>query len=268
MPAISRYPTANTLAGFLDSADSIYGTGIDGDAVLYSTADSSTYSGAGSDLGTNTTPSSVSDTFNGNTFSVTKYTMQRDYYFNNLTLNSSVRIETNGYRLFVKNVLIMNAVAYIGFNTGFSGTGSIYGGGAANTSVTHSLGGSATSTYTATAPTAITGGSAYYKQAKQAVAGYSITGAAGGPTWLRGGAGSTNQAGGGIVIVAARYIATGDPSGYVTYPNQPPAFRAPGTSPAGGGVVLIVTSTSSLASPITTDVTGANAGTVNIIQVI
>jgi hypothetical protein len=268
MPAIARYPAANTLAGFLDSADSVYGTGMDGNAVLFSTAGSSTYSGAGSDLGTNTTPTSVTDTFNSTSFSVTKYTMQRDYYFNNLTLNSSVRIDTNGYRLFVKNILTLNAVSYIGFNTGFSGTGSVYGGGAANTSVTHSLGGSATATYTATAPTAVTGGSNYYKQAKQAVNGYSITASGGGPTWLRGGAGSTNQAGGGVVIVAARYIVTGDPTGFVTYPSQPPAFRAPGTSPAGGGVVLIITSTASLTSPITTDVTGANAGTVNIIQVI
>lgn len=268
MPAISRYPAANTLAGFLDSADSVYGTGADGDAVLYVSSGSSTYSGTGSDLSTNTSPSSVSDSYNSTTFTVTKYTMQRDYYFNNLTLNSSVRIETNGYRLFVKNILTLNAVSYIGFNAGFSGTGSIYGGGAANTSVTHSLGGNATATYTATTPTAATGGSAYYKQAKQAINGYSITASVGGPTWLRGGAGSTNQPGGGIVIVAARYIATGDPTLYSTYPSQPPAFRAPGTSPAGGGVVLLITSSSSLPSPITTDVAGANAGTVNIIQVI
>lgn len=268
MPAISRYPTANTLAGFLDSADPVYGSGGDGDAVLYSTAASSTYSGTGSSLGTDTTPSSVSDTFNSTTFTVTKYTMQRDYYFNNLTLNTSVRIETNGYRLFVKNILTMNAVSYIGFNSGFSGTGSIYGGGAANTSVTHSLGGNATSTYTATAPTAATGGSDYYKQARQAINGYSITGSGSGPTWLRGGAGSTNQAGGGIVIVAARYLAIGDPSLISSYPNQPPAFRAPGTSPAGGGVILLITSRTSLPTPMTTDVSGANAGTANIIQVI
>jgi hypothetical protein len=123
--------------------------------------------------------------------------------------------------------------------------------------VTHSLGGNATATYTATAPTAALGGANYFKQPLQAINGYSIT-ASGGPTFLRGGAGSTAQAGGGVVILAARYIS--GPSSGTGY------IKAPGTSPAGGGVILIVSSASALPATVSTDVTGANAGTVNYIQ--
>jgi hypothetical protein len=97
------------------------------------------------------------------------------------------------------------------------------------------------------------GGSAYFQVPHQAVTGYSIT-ASGGPTFLRGGAGGTAQAGGGVIILAARYIS--GPASGTAY------IKAPGNAPAGGGVILIVSSAETLASGITTDVTGQNAGTV------
>lgn len=242
MPGIARYPAANAFATFSDAADSVYGTGMDGDATL----DGST-------------------TVLGMAPSASVYTMTKDLYFNNLTINTSVRLEPAGYRIFVKNLLTFAGNnATIGFTTGFFMTGSIYQGGSSNTAVTHSLGGSATS-YTATAPTAADGGTEYFKIGPQAITGYSYTAsiaAAGlGPKFLRGGAGGNGQAGGGVVILAARYIA-GPASGSTAY------IKAPGTPPAGGGVIIVVSTGASLPSTVSTDVTGQNAGTYNYIQLV
>lgn len=237
MAGAVRYPSVSPFATFIDSPDPIYGTGVDGNV---------TFDGSSTVL--SMAPSS------------SVYSMTRDIYCNNLTINASVRLAPNGYRIFVKNLLnFAGDNATIGFTAGYATSGSIMQGGAAATSVTHSLGGSASSTYTATAPTAALGGSTYFQQPRQAILGYSIT-ASGGPTWLRGGAGGTGQAGGGVVIVSARYIA--GPSAGTGY------IKAPGTSPAGGGVILIVSSAASLPASISTDVTGANAGTVNYMQLV
>lgn len=224
------------LGYYNESPSHIYGTGADGDATL---------NGSSTVLGM--APSS------------NVYSMTRDMSFNDLTINANVRLAPNGYRIFVKNVLrFAGADARIGFTTGFSTTGSIFQGGAASTAVTHSLGGSATG-FTATAPTAPLGGPQWWTVPHQAITGYSIT-ASGGPTWLRGGAGGAGQAGGGIIILAARYIA--GPSSGTAY------IQAPGTAPAGGGVILIVSSASALPASISTNVTGQNAGTVNYMQLV
>jgi len=236
MPGIERYPAQNTLAQFLDSADPVYGTGMDGDATL---------NGSSAILGM--TPS-------GNV-----YQMTRDIHFQNLSINAGVRLAPNGHRIFVKGTLNFGASSSIGYTTGYSTAGSIQQGGAASTSVTHSLGGSATG-FTATAPTAALGGTEYFRVPHQAITGYSVTAAGGGPTYLRGGAGGNSQPGGGVVIVSARYI--GGPSSGTS------SFRAPGTAPAGGGVILIVSSGISLPSGVTTDVTGQNPGTVVYMQVV
>jgi len=217
-------------AYFNESVDSVYGTGADGDAVLDGT----------------TTVLSMAP-------SSSVYSMTRDMYFNDLTINANVRLAPNGYRIFVKGTLkFVGANSTIGFTAGYSTEGSIMQGGAAATAVTHSLGGSATG-YTATAPHSNMGGTNYFRIPRQAVTGYSVT-AAGGPTFLRGGAGGLGQVGGGIVIIAARYIS--GPASGTAY------IKAPGTAPAGGGVILIVSSAEALAPGITTDVTGQNPGTV------
>lgn len=217
-------------AYYNESVDSVYGTGADGDAVLDGT----------------TTVLSMAP-------SASVYTMTRDMYFNDLTINTSCRLQPNGYRIFVKGTLkFMGTDSAIGFTTGYSTEGSIMQGGAAATAVTHSLGGSATG-FTATAPHSNMGGSAYFQVPHQAVTGYAVT-ASGGPTFLRGGAGGTAQAGGGVIILAARYIS--GPASGTAY------IKAPGTAPAGGGVILVVSSAEALASGITTDVTGQNPGTV------
>jgi hypothetical protein len=186
-------------------------------------------------------------------FTSTYYTMTKDLYFNDLTINAGVRLIPNGYRIFVKGTLkFLGTDSTVGYTAGFSTDGSIKQGGAASTAVTHSLGGSATG-FTATAPTAAMGGTNYFKVPSQAITGYSVT-ASGGPTFLRGGAGGSAQAGGGVIIISARYIS--GPSSGTAY------IKAPGTAPAGGGVILIVSSAETLAAGISTDVTGQNAGTV------
>ena len=218
-------------AYYNEAVDSVYGTGADGDATLDGT----------------TTVLSMAP-------SSSVYSMTTDLYFNDLTINASVRLAPNGYRIFVKGTLkFVGADAAIGYTTGFDTDGSIKQGGAASTAVTHSLGGSATG-FTATAPTSAMGGTNYFKIPSQAITGYSIT-ASGGPTFLRGGAGGASQAGGGVIIIAARYIS--GPATGTAY------IKAPGTAPAGGGVILIVSSADALAAGITTVVTGQNAGTVH-----
>ena len=139
-------------AYYNEGVDSVYGTGADGDATLDGT----------------TTILSMAP-------SASVYTMTRDLYFNDLTINTSCRLQPNGYRVFVKGTLRFGGTnATIGYTTGYATAGSIAQGGAATTAVTHSLGGSATG-YTATAPTAAMGGSNYFKVPAQAITGYSIT---------------------------------------------------------------------------------------------
>lgn len=214
MGTLTKYGT-NNLSGFYDAPEGIYGTGNDGNV---------TFDGSSTVL--SITPS-------GNVYELT-----RDIHCYNMTIGQNIRVQPNGYRIFVKNLLIMGEASEIGWasTTGWSTMGSIGAGGAAGQSVTHSLGGSGggIGSGTATPPTALMGGSDYYKQPINAVNGYSVN-AAGGPTFLMGGAGGTSGPGGGVIIVAARYI-------------QPPVnysyFRADGDggSFGGGGVIIVVSS--------------------------
>lgn len=105
MVGILRYPASNDFATFIDSADPVYGTGSDGNITLDGTT-----------------------TVLGMVPSSSVYSMTQDLYFNNLTLNSGVRLAPNGYRIFVKNLLTLNSSSIIGFTTGYSTSGSIYQG--------------------------------------------------------------------------------------------------------------------------------------------
>ena len=234
MAGVIRFPATNTLAAYIDSADPVYGTGSDGTQILDGT----------------TTVLSMAP-------SSSSYVMTSDLFFHNLTIKSNVTLAPNGYRIFVKNALILESNATIGFSTGFSSNGSIAQGGAANTAVSNSLGGSATG-FAANPPVASVGGPNYYKQPRFAVLGHSIT--AGGTAMLRGGAGGSGQAGGGVIILSSRFI-YGPDSGTAT-------IKAPGTAPAGGGVILIVSSAAALPASVTTNVAGQNVGTVNYMQLV
>jgi len=224
----------SNLTGFLDAPDQIYGSGADGSVTLDGTATILSMVPSGS-----------------------VYTATRDLFFYNLTLSDSVRLNPAGYRIFVQNILMLGNGSVIGHTTGFITAGSIQQGAAALTSVTHSLGGGGggVGAGTATVPTAVTGGTNYYYQPFQAVRGYSITGSSTTPTFLRGGAGGASGTGGGVVILAARYISLS--SGTAT-------IKAPGTAGAGGGgggVVIIISSAATLLSGVSTDVTAGTGGT-------
>jgi hypothetical protein len=184
--------------------------------------------------------------------------MTADVYFHNLTINDSVHLQPNGYRIFVKNILTLGSGSRIGFTTGFATAGSIGAGGAIATAVTHSLGG-ASATLGITSPSAGLGGANYYKIPHQAVRGWAVSASSLTPTFLQGGAGGLLEPGGGVVILATRYISVS--SGTAT-------ISAPATPPAGGGVLIIVSSHSVLPAGITTDVTGENPGTVNYMQLV
>jgi len=231
----------NPMAAFLDAADPIYGTGVDGNAILDGTS-----------------------TVLGMAPSSSVYQATQDLYFENLTIHSGVRLQPNGYRIFVKNLLSFSGNnAIIGFNTGFATAGSIAQGGAILTAVTNSLGGSALNVavpVVSVPPIEALGGAKYYKIPHNAVKGYAVTDSSTTPAFLRGGSGGLGQEGGGIVILAARHIA-GPVSGNAY-------IKAPATAPAGGGVVLIVSSAVSLPSTVLTDVTGQNPGTVNYMQLV
>jgi hypothetical protein len=230
-PSTTSKANAN-LTGFLDAPDQIYGSGADGSVTLDGTATVLSMAPSASPF---------------------VYTATRDLFFYNLTLSDSVRLNPAGYRIFVQNILFLGSNSTIGYTTGFSTAGSIQQGGAANNATTspvaHSLGGSS-ALYTATAPTAATGGTNYYYQPFQSVRGYSITGTSTTPTFLRGGAGGASGAGGGVVILAARYITVTSGTGYI---------KAPGTAGAGGGgggVMIVISSASTLNAGVSYDGTG------------
>jgi hypothetical protein len=237
MPAVVKYGS-NGLAQFLDAPDVVYGTGDDGSVV---------FDGSSTALGL--APSS------------SVYSLVRDIYCYNMSVGDSVRIQPNGYRIFVQNLLTLGNASRIGWanSTGWSTAGTIQQGGAATVSVTHSLGGSGDGT--ATAPTSAMGGANYYKQPHQAVRGFAIT-ASGGPTYLRGGAGGTTGLGGGVIICAARYIAC-------TATGTNASFVAEGGSQyGGGGVIIIISSGASLPANVITSVIGWQNGTYNYIQLV
>jgi hypothetical protein len=242
MPSFARYNTTtlSSVQGYtnidtglekyadvVDSADPVYGNGMDGDATISSNT-----------------------------------TLTSDKFYNNLTINQNITLNPGGYRIFVKNILTMNSGSAIGYSTGFSTAGSIAQGGAALTAVTHSLGGNGRNTssntdVTATAPAASLGGSDYYRVPHQAIRGWAVSASSTTPTFLRGGAGGTGQAGGGVVILAARYVNATNAS-----------VKAAATSPGGGGVILMISTYESIPSGISTDVTGYASGNAYYMQVV
>jgi len=242
MTGIARYPTLNAFASFVDAADSVYGTGSDG-----------------------------SVTISANT------TLTSDKFYYNLSVDSNVVLNTAGYRVFVKNLLTLSSNSTIGvgtantytMTTGFSGVGSIRGGGGISGAVANSLGGNS-ATQTALVPTVAQGGtgdkttqSAYYYQPIHSIKGYVINASNTTPAFLYGGAGGSAGVGGGVVIIGARYISA-------TSANIK-ATGATGANGGGGGVIILVSTHATLPTGITTDVTGGTscvAGTVIYSQLV
>ena len=135
--------------------------------------------------------------------------LSRDMYYSNLTISPGVHLNTNGYRLFIRNILTFastqagQANTTVGLRNGFSGTGTLKGGfeGAA----TNSLGGDGLG-YVASLPTVAAGGPGYYDLPENSINAYSLHGGQTTPLPLRGGAGNGSAPGGGVVVVAARKV--------------------------------------------------------------
>ena len=238
MTGISKFPASNAFVSFIDAADPVYGTGSDGSVTI----------------SVNTTLSS-------------------DKYYYNLEISANTNLITAGYRVFVKNLLTLRNGSLIGFTTGSNANGSISGGGAANTAVTNSLGGNS-ATQVAAVPTVSNGGtgdkatqSGYWYQPTQSSKGYVITASQTTPLFLRGGAGGASGAGGGVVILNARYISCD-----ANTVNA--SISAPGTAGSGGGgggVIIITSAQASLPANVSTNVAGGTscvAGTVIYSQLV
>ena len=203
-----RIGAPDALADFYDSPSHIFGSGEDG-AVTIST---------------NTT-------------------LTQDKYYLDLTVDSGVTLNTAGYRVFVQRNLFLSGT--IGMAAGPSAQGSL-GIGTQDANVANSLGG-ASATYTATAPTAALGGEQWYKNALNAIDGYSFDPATGTINLLKGGAGDGTNYGGGGVIVAARYLfGTGN-------------VFAKGAVNAGGGVVILISSDKSHSYTVSAAGTGTGS---------
>jgi len=202
-----RIGAPDALADFYDSPSHIFGSGEDGVATI----------------STNTT-------------------LTQDKYYLDLTVNTGITLDTAGYRVFVQRNLSLWGT--LGMAAGPSAQGSL-GIGTQSASVTNSLGG-ASATYTATAPTAALGGEQWYKNPLNAIDGYSFDPSTGTVNLLKGGAGDGTNYGGGVVIVAARYLfGTGN-------------VFAKGATNAGGGVVILVSSDKS--HSYTVSAAGAGTG--------
>mgnify|MGYP001136493254 FL=1 len=190
----------------------------------------------------------------GNITISTNTTLTRDMYYNNLTINPGIVLDTAGYKVFVRNNLAMAATSTnqgdtkIGRVGGVSTTGTLKGGGLS--SVTDSLGGNGNG-QTATAPTE---GADYFNHPDIAVDGVIQHGGSTTPTALNGGAGDSVNYGGGIVVLCARKI-----QGYGT-------IEASGETTTGGGVIFIVSQDIPLTG-VLTDVTGYASGTVKTFKV-
>lgn len=184
----------------------------------------------------------------GNVTISTNTTLVRDMYYNNLTINDGVHLNTSGYKVFVRNSLSFSSSASnqsttsIGLKNGSSSVGTLSSGGL--TSVTNSLGG-ASASYTATAPSP----AEYFSLARNAVAGYMLSASQTTPLFLRGGAGNGTNYGGGVVVVCARKV-----SGYGT-------IYATGYSGVTGGGVIVYVSQSARTSAVSLDVSGYASGT-------
>lgn len=215
MSAVDRYgsPVKQQRTG----NDWIYGPGTDGDGVIAS----STY-------------------------------MQRDMYYNNLTINSGAHLNTNGFRLFVKGTLTINGSVGIASTTTNNddsstpvSTKTVSGLTTTSTSVTNSIGGSAAGiTYTASSmPTSVMN---YIVDAMRGstidVASSlfnAVTGGAGGGTGATGTLIPVVPAGaGGVGALDRNALAPGGPGSAGTLgPNAPLAVG--GAGGRGGPVVAI-----------------------------
>ena len=170
----------------------------------------------------------------GNYTASVNISLNRDMFYNSLTINNGIHLDTAGYKVFVRNILLFNGATSgdpntsLGLKNGSSVTGSLGRGFTA--SVSNGLGGNSAS-YTVFSPSAIFGGANYFDKPEYAVEGYILNAIQQTPLPLNGGAGDLSNPGGGVVIVSARRV-SGRGSVYADGFNNGSAYLT------GGGAVV------------------------------
>lgn len=182
--------------------------------------------------------------------------LSRDMYYKNLTIDSGVTLNTNGYKVFVQGTLTLNGTIGISSGTSVS-PGTLTGTTAIATSTTNSLGGSAAgATYTASQMSASTlqwleafiGGGVFYNPSGLV----SVSGGAGGQNGQPGtvtpatsGSGATSGGAGGAGDLSLRDAlqpggpgTAGTPGTNGQAGSTPPAASA-GAGGIGGGIVFV-----------------------------
>jgi len=205
----------------------------------------------------------------GNVVIASNTTLSRDMYYNNLTINNETRLNTSGYRVFVKDTLTLNG--NIGIDQGDSiSNGTVAG--KASGSTAYSIGGnSANNSTTATNVTAD-----IVANIETAISGLYIE-SSGNVRVLAGGAGGSAGVAGVVTPAANGTGATSGASGTLTLRTalQPGGPGTPGTNgvagtnvPAaadgvggsGGAVVIIVAKIMAGSGVIMSKGTNATAG--------
>ena len=188
--------------------DAVYGTGADGTVVIASSA-----------------------------------SLSRDMYYANLTINSGAHLNTNGFRVFVQNTLVINGTIGVNSSTTIS-DGTVKGNTPVSTSQTAGIGGNAYGgTYTVSqipssllrwVETALNG--AYFNTSGTRVP---VTGGAGGGNGNAGTATAQINAGaGGAGTLNRNALAPGGPGTAGTVGPAAPLASA-GTGARGGAVVIL-----------------------------
>jgi hypothetical protein len=114
--------------------------------------------------------------------------LNRDMYYNNLTVQSGAQLDTNGYRVFVKNTLHMSdPTATIGRLSNTTTTGTLKGGAIAGIKASDTLGGNG-----GLNPGENFFGEAEFYNFSQAIAGYKFNAVAGTLKFLMGGSGGAS----------------------------------------------------------------------------
>lgn len=182
----------------------------------------------------------------------TNTTLSRDMYYDTLTIAEGVHVNTNGFRVFVRNSLNLSpnlatqSTTSIGLKNGSSVVGTLAGG--STTSATNSLGGNSAS-YSVTGPTPTN----YFNLPRNAVVGYTLHASQTTPLPLKGGAGDGTNPGGGVVVVCARKT-----YGYGTI--YATGYYNGSTYTTGGGVIIWASQVAT-GTNVTFSTTGYASGT-------
>jgi hypothetical protein len=191
----------------------------------------------------------------GNFTASANFSLTRDMYWNNLKINNGIHIDTNGYKIFVRNNMIFlgsssqDPNTSVGLINGSSQAGSIFGGGTA--SVSNSLGGDSAS-YSSIEIDSSFGSASYFYDPNLAVDGYILNASQQSALGVTGGAGDGTNPGGGIVIVSARRV-SGNGTIYASGFNN-------GSFYTTGGGAIIYCSSREKPSGIDFDVSGYEDG--------